>query len=185
MSLVVNETSYISVADADTYMDNNYVSTSTEYTTWDGLTDANKEIYLKKATKRIDRQILRGIKAVDTQTLEFPRAIKTYGNYYDTPVYGVNPGRFNDVVVETEVSQRVIDANVEEALSNSLVDAGTSSNGSERTKLQAQGVKSFTLGDLSETYGTGLSSSYNSTVLLSSEAKELLRYYIAGGVPIA
>lgn len=184
MAIVVNTDAYVSVADADTYMSNNYVSTSTEYTTWDALTDGNKEIYLKKATKRIDRQMLRGIKALDTQTLEFPRAIKSYGSYYEKPVYGATPYRSDEYIVESEVSQKVIDANVEEALSNALVDAGVPSNGSERVKLQAQGVKSFTLDDLSETYGTGLSSSYNSTVLLSSEAKELLKYYLAGGVRI-
>ena len=83
MAVTVGTDAYISLVDADLYMTNNYVSTSTEYTTWDALSDGDKEIYLKKATKRIDRQILRGIKAVDTQTLEFPRALKAYGSYWD------------------------------------------------------------------------------------------------------
>jgi hypothetical protein len=89
-----------------------------------------------------------------------------------------------DWYIETAVQQNVLDANVEEALSNSLVDSGVASNGSERTQLQAQGVKSFSLGDLSETYGSGLSSTYNGTQLLSSEAKELLSFYNLGGVSI-
>ena len=183
ISIVVNENSYISIADADTYMTNNYISTSTEYTTWNALTDANKEIYLKRATKRIDRQIIRGAKALDTQTLEFPRALLTCSRY-DPPITGVNVNRGRGYIVESEVQQRVLDANVEEALSNSLVDAGTGSNGGERATLQAQGVKSFKLGDLSETYGSGLSSTYNSTVLMSQEAKELLKFYSVGGVSI-
>jgi len=165
-------------------MSSNYISTSTEYTTWDGLTDGNKEIYLKRATKRIDRQILRGAKAVDTQTLEFPRALKLQGRWYEQDVVGVNINRSSDWYVETSVQQNVIDANVEEALASALVDAGSATNANERAQLQAQGVKSFRLGDLSETYGTGLSSTYNSTVLLSAEAKALLKFYSAGGVKL-
>ena len=180
MAIVVGTDAYISLVDADLYMTNNYVSTSTEYTTWDALSDGDKEIYLKKATKRIDRQILRGIKAVDTQTLEFPRALKTYGSYWDQPVYGATPYRSNDYVVESEVGQRVKDANIEEALSISVNGTGLNN----RQSLQQQGVKSFSLGDLSETYGTGLSSSFNSTVLTSTVAKELLKYYQAGSVSI-
>lgn len=184
MAVTVNTDVYINVADSDTYMTNNYISTSTEYTTWDALTDANKEIYLKRATKRIDRQKIRGAKAVDTQTLEFPRALKIYGRWYEQAVYGVRVRGNDDWYVETSVTQRVKDANVEEALAQSMIDAGNSTSGAERSQLQAQGVKSFKLGDLSETYGSGLSSTYNSTQLLSNEAKELLSFYSVGGVRI-
>lgn len=184
MSLTVNSDSYISVTDADTYMTNNYISTSTEFTTWDALTDANKEIYLKRATKRIDRQKIRGAKAVDTQTLQFPRALKLCGRWYEQPVYGVNVNGSRDWYIETTVQQNVLDANVEEALAQSLVDAGSLSSGAERSQLQAQGVKSFKLGDLSEEYGSGLSSTYSGTQLLSTEAKELLSFYSVGGVKL-
>lgn len=180
MAITVGTDTYVSLSDADTYISNNYVSTSTEFTTWDALSDGDKEIHLKNATKRIDRQILRGVKAVDTQTLEFPRALKTYCQDYVRPVYGVNPNRGYDYVVETEVAQRVKDAQVEEAMTLSV----EGSNVNNRAKLQQQGVKSFTLGDLSETYGSGLSSSYNSTQFISNTAKELMKYYLAGGVSI-
>jgi len=184
MAVTVGTDVYISVADADTYMTNNYISTSTEYTTWDALSDGDKEIYLKRATKRIDRQKIRGAKAVDTQTLQYPRALKLCGRWYEQPVYGVNVNGSRDWYIETAVQQNVLDANVEEALASALVDSGASSNGSERAQLQAQGVKSFKLGDLSETYGSGLSSTYNGTQLLSSEAKELLSFYNLGGVAL-
>lgn len=180
MSLLVGETSYISLADANTYMSSNYISTSTEYTTWNALSDGNKEIYLKKATKKIDRQILRGIKAVDSQTLEFPRAIYSNDRFYNNNVVGVSVNRYDNYIVESEVSQAVKDAQVEEALALSV--NGTSLT--QRQKLQQQGVKRFSLGDLSEEYGTGLSSSFNSTILSSTEAKELLKYYLAGKVRI-
>ena len=169
MAIVIGETSYISLADADLYMANSYVSTSIEFTTWDALSDGDKEIHLKKATKKIDRQMLRGVKAVDTQTLEFPRALKSCSVYYDNNV------------VEDSVNQLVLDAQVEEAMAMSITGSSTSN----RQTLQQQGVKSFTLGDLSETYGAKLPSSFNSTNLASNTAKELLKYYLAGGVSIS
>lgn len=177
MSIVVNENSYLSLADANTYVSDNYVSTATEYTSWGALNDANKELYLKKATKKIDRLYLRGIKAVSTQTLEFPRAIRTDYRRENFPL--VNIRLDADWVIETEVSQNVKDAQVEEALSI-LVD-GTTAN--KRAKLQAQGVKSFSLGNLSENYGTGTKAN-GTTKLFSTEAQELLRYYLLGSVNI-
>jgi len=178
LAITVGTDTYISLADANTYMSANYISTSTEYTTWDALSDGDKEIYLKNATKRIDRQILRGIKAVDTQTLEFPRALKSCHRYPDLNITGVNVGRYDNYVVESEVTQRVKDAQCEEALIMS-VDGTTAS---KRLELQRQGVKSFTLGDLTETYGAGTNSNANSTKLASLTARELLKYYVAGSV---
>ena len=180
MALTVGTDSYISVADATTYIANNYVSTSALYTTWNALSAGDKEIYLKKATKKIDRQMLRGIKAIDSQVLEFPRALRSNDRFYNNNIVGVSVNRYDNYVVESEVSQAVKDAQVEEAVSLS----GSGGALSNRQSLQQQGVKSFSLGDLSESYGTGLSSSFNSTVLTSSEAKELLKYYLAGGVRI-
>lgn len=180
MALTVGTNTYISLADADTYISENYPSTSTEYVAWDGLSDADKEIYLKKATKKIDRQILRGIKAIDSQTLEFPRAIHSNDRFYNNNVVGVSVNRYDNYIVESEVSEAVKAAQVEEALSISI----NGNSISNRQSLQQQGVKSFSLGDLSETYGTGLASGFNSTVLASSEAKELLKYYLAGSVRI-
>ena len=182
MAIVVGENSYLTLVDANLYMTENYVSTSTELVTWNALTDGDKEIHLKNSTKRIDRQIIRGIKAVDSQTLEFPRALKSNCNYYyDTNVTGVNVNRYYGYVVEEEVSQLVLDAQVEEAMTLSVEGTSVSS----RSAMQQQGVKSFTLGDLSETYGNGLSSSFNSTQFISNTAKELMKYYLAGSVGIS
>lgn len=182
MAITVGTDTYVTLAEANTYVDDNYISTSTKYTTWSALTDSDKEIYLKKATKKIDRQLLRGLKAIATQTLEFPRAIQSdYGYNYIGNVYLVR--RFHpDYVVETEVSQAVKDAQVEEALGV----MSTSESSDRRAELQAQGVTEFSLGNLSEKYAiTGAGSSSKSTDLASQEAKELLRYYISGAMPVA
>ena len=179
MAITVNTDTYISLADADTYVSANYVSTDTKYTTWDALEDADKEIYLKRATKKLDRQILRGAKAVDTQTLQFPRALKLCNRRYEQAVYGVDVNGDRDWYVESAVTQTVKDAQVEEALS--LVTQGTTAN--KRAELQAQGVKSFSLGNLSEDYGSA-STTQNKTQLLSVEAKELMKFYTIGGVAL-
>jgi hypothetical protein len=179
MAITVGTDTYISLADANTYVSNNYPTTATEYTTWNNLTDANKELYLKKATKKIDRLLLRGVKAVSTQTLEFPRAIRTDYRRENFPL--VNIRLDADWVVETAVSQQVKDAQVEEALQT--VTQGATAT--KRQQLQAQGVKSFSLGNLSESYGSGGGSSANtSTKLISVDAQELLRYYVLGAVSI-
>lgn len=178
MSITVGTNTYLSVSDADSYVEDNYVSTDTKYTSWVSLTIADKEVYLKKATKKLDRQFLRGIKAVSTQTLEFPRALKSDYRRENFPILNVYMN--GDWLVETSVSQRVKDAQVEEALS--MVTSGATAN--KRAELQAQGVKSFKLGNLSEDYGSGMTGAVGTTKLLSTEAHELMRYYTLRSVAI-
>ena len=116
---------------------------------WGETSDADKEKALRQATKEIDRQLLKGRKATDTQELAFPR-------YPDT-----------------EVPEAVKEACCEIALA--LLERGNS----QRRKLQQEGVQSFTLGNMSETYAPGAGSG-----LISPEAKELLRPWLLGGVNI-
>ena len=116
---------------------------------WRETDDSNKEAALKQATKAINRQLLKGRKADPAQTLAFPR-------YPDT-----------------EIPQAVKEACCEEALA--LLERGNS----QRRKLQQEGVQSFTLSNMSETYAPGAGKG-----LLSQEAKELLRPWLLGGVNI-
>jgi hypothetical protein len=116
---------------------------------WGETSDADKEKALRQATKEIDRQLLKGRKATDTQELAFPR-------YPDT-----------------EVPEAVKEACCEEALA--LLEIGNS----QRRKLQQEGVQSFSLGNMSETYAPGAGRG-----LISQEAKELLRPWLLGGVNI-
>jgi hypothetical protein len=116
---------------------------------WGETSDADKEKALRQATKEIDRQLLKGRKATDTQELAFPR-------YPDT-----------------EIPEAVKEACCEEALA--LLERGNS----QRRKLQQEGVQSFSLGNMSETYTPGAGRG-----LLSQEAKELLRPWMLGSVNI-
>jgi hypothetical protein len=136
--------SYCTIEYADEYFAGRLYAES-----WGETSDADKEKALRQATKEIDRQLLKGRKATDTQELAFPR-------YPDT-----------------EVPETVKEACCEIALA--LLERGNS----QRHKLQQEGVQSFTLGNMSETYASGAGRG-----LLSQEAKELLRPWLLGGVNI-
>jgi len=114
---------------------------------WTQAADADKQKALVMATRAIDRQILRGRKTDAGQDRAFPR-------YPDTAV-----------------PQAVKDATCEEALA--LLESGNS----QRRKLQQEGVQSFSLGNMSETYAAGAGKG-----LLSQEAKGLLQPWLLGGV---
>ena len=116
---------------------------------WGETGEADKEKALRQATKTIDRQPLRGRKAETGQALAFPR-------YPDT-----------------EVPEVVKEACCEEALA--MLERGNS----QRRKLQQEGVQSFSLGNMSETFAAGAGKG-----LLSQEAKELLRPWLLGAVNI-
>ena len=116
---------------------------------WSGADSETKEKALKQATRAIDRQLLRGRKTNPEQELAFPR-------YPDT-----------------EVPEAVKEACCEVALA--LLERGNN----QRRKLQQEGVQSFTLGNMSETYAAGAGRG-----LLSQEAKELLRPWLIGAVNI-
>jgi len=128
---------------------NEYFSGRLHGEAWTGAAETDKEKALRQATKEIDRQPLTGRKTDTAQTLAFPR-------YPDT-----------------EVPEAVKEACCEVALS--LFERGNS----QRRKLQQEGVQSFTLGNMSETYAPGAGKG-----LLSQEAKELLKPWLLGAVNI-
>jgi hypothetical protein len=143
-TITIGENSYIDIEGADEYFEGRLHTDI-----WRETDNSTKEAALKQATRTIDRLLLKGRKATDTQALAFPR-------YPDT-----------------EVPEAVKEACCEEALA--LLERGNS----QRRKLQQEGVQSFTLGNLSETYTPGAGRG-----LLSQEAKELLRPWLLGGVNI-
>jgi hypothetical protein len=172
MAITVGTDTYISLADANTYVTNNYASTEALRVSWAALSDSDKESYLRKACKKLDRQILIGQKALTTQTLQFPRAWKTpyfYNQNIPSTVYYQG-----DYTVESAVANEVKYAQVEEALS---LIGGTS----DRVTMQREGVKSFSLGSLSETFDGSKKSAQE---LTSDEAREFLKFYILGCVEI-
>ncbi len=128
---------------------NEYFSNRLHVDAWSSASDADKEKALAMATKAINRQPLKGRKTDTAQTLAFPR-------YPDT-----------------EIPKEVQEACCEEALA--ILESGNS----QRRKLQQEGVQSFSLGNMSESYAAGAGKG-----LLSQEAKELLRPWLIGAVHI-
>lgn len=167
VTVTVGTNSYISVADCTTYMGNRLYATA-----WTGAVADDMAKALIMATKAIDRQVLKGRKYLDTQALAFPRCYTV-----DPLAPSVYTGALeltweNGWYCETAVPQVVKDACCEEALA--LLDRGDS----KRRLLQQQGVKSFSLGSMSESYtGSGRG-------LISQEAREFLRPYLGGAVAI-
>jgi hypothetical protein len=128
---------------------NEYFSRRLHADRWAEASESDKEKALWQATRSIDRQPLKGHKADTSQAFAFPR-------YPDT-----------------EVPEAAKEACCEEALA--LLERGNS----QRRKLQQEGVRSFTLGSMSETYAPGAGRG-----LLSQEANELLKPWLLGAVGI-
>jgi hypothetical protein len=128
---------------------NEYFAGRLHAESWGQADDSTKEKALRQATKIIDRQRLNGRKTNPSQPLAFPR-------YPDA-----------------EIPKEVQEACCEEALA--ILESGNS----QRRKLQQEGVQSFTLGNMSETYVAGAGKG-----LLSQEAKELLQQWLIGAVNI-
>lgn len=166
--LTVGTDTYISQADATAYVIAHYVSTDPRAIAWAALSSDNKDAHLRKAAQTVDRQPVVGIKALSTQTMQFPRAIFTNtGAYQLTASHSLGSGWY----IQPEVPADVKAAQVEIALELSV---GIST----RTDLQRQGVKSFSLGKLSENYGSGKANA------LPYEARELMAAYLLGGAAI-
>lgn len=157
MALTVGIDSYCTRAEAEAYLEDNYTSTDTKYTAWLTLSDHDADVLLRKAARLIDSQPIQGYKLLTTQTMAFPRILWT------DAVNGF---------AEYDVPDAVKYAQAEIAVTLAL------GNSEERADLQAQGVKSFSLGNLSETYAG------KSGGVISQRAKEFLAPYIGGGFRI-
>lgn len=162
--VTVGTNSYISVADATLYFADRLYSDA-----WTNAAADDKAKALIMATKKIDQMHMLGVKAVTNQTLEFPRALYSYSDQVRLNIVGAADLFYGpNWVIETEVSQVVKDATCEQAIF--LLKGGV--GGNKRAELQAQGVKSFSLGNLSESFVVGRKGG------MSLEAIELMQKYL-------
>jgi hypothetical protein len=171
MAFTVGTDTYISVADAATYINSYCISSAAKVVTWNGLNNEDKEVYLRQAAVLIDRQPLVGFKSTSSQTLAFPRSLYSdYGNsFYGDLLVWTTPGWYTQTSVPDDVKY----AQVEIALS-------LAQGISERQLMVREGVKSYSIGHLSET----LQGKSRLSRIPSEEALNLLRKYLAGTVPI-
>ena len=139
------------------------------------LAAASQEWYCQEATRRIDALPLRGTKydidvvaGVPDQPRAFPRIIDGTACDWNSST--------SLAIVPSDVKRACVD----EAIA--LYAHLTSGAATKRQELQAQGVKSYSIGKLSETFGgTSANRSYG---ILSQEAYRYLSKYVARSVPI-
>lgn len=160
MALTVGTDTYISRADADTYVAAHYMSGDATRQRWEAMAEADKEVLLRNAATMIDAQVLAGIKRLPTQKMAFPRMVES--------------GYLRGMYDQMEVPDDIKAAQVEIALQ---AMAGES----KREQMRLQGVKSYSIGNLSETLASGSAGQPNIT---SGAALILLRPYLAGGVAL-
>lgn len=164
---------YLEIEDADAYFVSRLFAD-----TWDFADDQTKTQALTMATNRIEYLSFKGFKKDTAQELAFPRCYTTASLPYsvsaltDNPLMGIR--QVMGLYCETDIPQCVLDACCEEALA--LLERGNS----KRARLQREGVKSFSLGAMSETY----SDEVGYSKLLAQEAMRLLRPYLATSVAI-
>lgn len=156
MSLSIGINTYVSLSEAEQYFDGKLYADE-----WHNADDITKEKALKEACRRINRLAFKGEKADEAQLLAFPRKMPMFNRI---GVIGFS--------TDTGIPEEVMWAQCEEALA--LLRYGNSA----RTKAQEQNVVRVSFGEVSEEYKASLK-------LLSKEALELLRPYIAGAVVIA
>lgn len=157
MPLKIGIDSYVTIEEA-----NEYISGKLFAEEW-GQADTNtRGNALKEACRQINRIKYKGQKADPAQILAFPRTMPIFNRL----------GRIGFAIYET-VPENVKAAQCEIALA--LLKHGNTS----RMKLQEQNVISVKIGDTTETYG-----SKKAGKLISEEAYELLKEYIAGAVVI-
>jgi hypothetical protein len=156
MPLQIRIESYVTIDEA-----NEYISGKVYATDWETSDTSTKEKALKEACRKINRLQFKGQKSEPGQILEFPRKMPVLGRL---AVIGFMTG--------DEVPDEVKAAQCEEALA--ILKYGNSA----RTKAQEQNIVSVKIGDVSETYKGRVGR------LMSHDAYDLLRDYIAGSVAI-
>lgn len=176
MALVVNTDTYITLAEANTYISEHYTSTDPLKVAWEALSNIDKEVYLRNAAISIDALALKGKKYEYTQKMQFPRCYDSFSykecfQQYSDPDEYVQYGR---LYCELIVPNNIKYAQAEIAIFNCDKKAN------KRANLQNQGVQSFSIGDLSENYGSKRSPYSNESIIKSKKAIELLRPYLGG-----
>lgn len=148
---------YVSLDEANAYITQNFVTTDPIRLNWEDLSDADKSALLSRSWKAVDTLPFPGRKTSEDQPTAFPR--------YPSEV----------------VPQAIKDAQVENAVE--IHNASLSTEVDTYKHMWQWGIKSYSIGSLSETFaetaGTNiLATDYG---VLSLTAQRLLRPFLGGG----
>ena len=151
---------YVTLEEANQYIQGFYSSKDPLRSSWDALTDADKEALLRKSFQVLELLPFTGRKTTTTQTTAFPRC--------------------SSEIVPDDIKF----AQIENALSKSSEDADEEAQ--HYDKLWLYGVSSYSIGNLSEKISVGEYGAVQAqqTGITSVAAARLLQPYLNGGYRI-
>lgn len=154
------EVGYVTVEAADAYVTGHFTSTDPLRLAWEQLTEEDKEVLLRRSFESIESLPYTGRKTDPSQPNAFPRW------------------------PSCDVPQAIIAAQVENAVS--LTDDSATEDAAYYTRLWQFGVESYSIGNLSESIGSGAwgGSTAVSSGLVSAQALRLVKPYLGGGFSI-
>lgn len=152
---------YVTVQEADTYVAEHFVTDHEIRVAWEKMIDADKTVLLRNSYQAIEALPLRGRKSSITQPSAFPRY----------PSQNVP-----EQIKEAQIANAVV-----------LADASSQEDASYYDKLRTYGIKSYHIGNLSETLTTPAESSSASSYegIYSQIAMRLLGPWLKGGFKIS
>ena len=145
---------YVTLAEANEYISTHYLSKDALRVGWEGMSDADKTVMLTKAFQTLELLPFTGRKTDRSQLKAFPRW------------------------PHQEVPETIKHAQIENALACS--DPSKEEDLKYYERLQTFGIESYSIGNLSESLGSGTSSA-QITGIVSATAEKLLRPYLGGG----
>lgn len=152
---------YVTVSEADTYIEQYFLSTNELRLLWEALSIADKSVLLRKSFQLIEMLPFTGHKISTEQTTAWPRC--PWGD---------------------EVPNDIKYAQIEQAITST--DEASNEEAHQYAKLWSWGVSSYSIGNLSETLSEG---GYNplgaqATGITSTTAQKLLKPYLQGSYRI-
>ena len=151
---------YVTLEEANLYVETHYVEDSDERTYWEDLDDSDKQVLLLTSFEAIERLPFPGRKTSASQEKMFPR------------------------YPQQQVPKDIKAAQIE----NALIQANVAENeeAKQYERLWSAGVSSYSIGNLSETVGNatyGVSATSQSGIT-SAKAKKFLIPFLSGGFNI-
>lgn len=156
--LTVGVDTYVTIEEANEYIAKFYTTTDSLRIQWEAMPDEDKEVYLRRAFQQINKLPYTGCPKNPKQTLPFPRK-ENWG-----------PGSM-DAVKAAQVEQGFSQTN--EVANQEFAT---------RIELRRAGVTSYRIGDLSETFESGMPSDSNGNFFgLAENAYNYLSKWLTGG----
>lgn len=149
---------YVSVEFADEYVNTHFLYSDPEYDAWSRLGDEEKSVYLLRSFETIELLPFSGSRLRLTQDTAFPRF-----------PYDIIPDAIKAAQVENALA---------------LLDSATSEDADFYESLRRNGVKSYSLGNLSESIGDVSGNSAYQMGIVSPKAARLLQPFLGGGYNI-